>query len=391
MRFRLLLLIALGSSPALAQMVESPANALAEDAGPYARRHNVSLDEAVRRLAAEQDSIPASDAIAHEFRDRLAGIAVEHEPTFRLVVTLSGPEPVADRTIMVGATTLPVTFRAGAPFTRAALILALRRHQSELRAAFPDAHGMGFDQRAATLVLLLNPADLDRPASAARAAAILGVPVSLRAAFGTDSNLTVAGGERLIGTDPADGKRYLCTAGFVVGDGTRTAIATAAHCPDALSVIEPAGGEVALPFVGSWGAQVQDVQVNLSPTPLRPLFYANRPLAALRPVTSWRPRASIRAGDSLCHWGERSGYSCAEVELTDFSPPGLLCGGVCEPVWVTVRTPDCHGGDSGGPVFSGTVAVGLVKGGNRTRAGRCNFYYFMSVDYLPPPWRLLHE
>jgi hypothetical protein len=46
-------------------------------------------------------------------------------------------------------------------------------------------------------------------------------------------------------------------------------------------------------------------------------------------------------------------------------------------------------GDSGGPVFSGTIAFGIAKGVNRSSAGRCNFYYYMSTDYLPPPWRLM--
>jgi len=43
--------------------------------------------------------------------------------------------------------------------------------------------------------------------------------------------------------------------------------------------------------------------------------------------------------------------------------------------------------------FSGktyrTVSLGIAKGVNRTAAGRCLFYYYMSTDYLPPPWRLL--
>jgi hypothetical protein len=40
-------------------------------------------------------------------------------------------------------------------------------------------------------------------------------------------------------------------------------------------------------------------------------------------------------------------------------------------------------------VFIGDVAVGIAKGVNRDGAGRCNFYFYMSTDYLPPPWRLL--
>jgi hypothetical protein len=131
------------------------------------------------------------------------------------------------------------------------------------------------------------------------------------------------------------------------------------------------------------------VQVNISPDATRPLFYSNRGAGTLRRLASWRNAASTRAGDFVCHYGESSGYSCSTVELTDYAPPGTLCGGPCSPTWVTVRGPSCIPGDSGGPVFSGGIAFGIAKGVNRTSNGRCLFYYYMSTDYLPPPWRLL--
>ena len=77
------------------------------------------------------------------------------------------------------------------------------------------------------------------------------------------------------------------------------------------------------------------------------------------------------------------------VELTDYAPPDDLCGGPCSPTWITVKGPSCIPGDSGGPVFSGEVALGIAKGINRDDRGRCLFYYYMSTDYLPPPWRVL--
>ena len=40
-------------------------------------------------------------------------------------------------------------------------------------------------------------------------------------------------------------------------------------------------------------------------------------------------------------------------------------------------------------MFSGDVAFGIAKGINRDAGGPCLFYYYMSTDYLPPPWRLL--
>ena len=56
---------------------------------------------------------------------------------------------------------------------------------------------------------------------------------------------------------------------------------------------------------------------------------------------------------------------------------------------MTVKGPSCIPGDSGGPVFSGEVAFGIAKGINRAGGGQCLFYYYMSTDYLPAPWRLL--
>ena len=170
-----------------------------------------------------------------------------------------------------------------------------------------------------------------------------------------------------------------------------TGLATAAHCPDEVTLREADGAAVPLEFVGQWGARYQDVQVNASDRPLAPLFYADRRNDALRKLTSWRNRTSTRAGDVVCHWGESSGYSCSEVELTDFAPPGELCGGPCDPMWVTVKGPHCMPGDSGGPVFSGGTAFGISKGGSRTPSGQCNFYYYMSTDFLPAGWSLLHE
>jgi hypothetical protein len=176
----------------------------------------------------------------------------------------------------------------------------------------------------------------------------------------------------------------------VVTNGEVNAITTAAHCPDQLTYIDPDGNSSpVLPMIGSWGLGYRDVQINGSSDSPDPLFYANRGAGSLRAVGTWRNVSSTRAGDFVCHYGESSGYSCATVELTDYAPPGELCGGPCSPTWVTVRGPSCIPGDSGGPVFSGDVAFGIAKGINRDDAGRCLFYYYMSTDYLPPPWRLL--
>ncbi|MEO7277568.1 MAG: hypothetical protein ABIW33_06055, partial [Sphingomicrobium sp.] len=290
---------------------------------------------------------------------------------------------------------IPVIFRTGARATRAQAVMAMRRHLIDLRRDLPGSRGAGFDQRTGQVVLLVRSEDAQRfglDAIRARAEAVSGVPVRVaindldEANMATDVSTMIEGGVRLEGFQ--DGHRRMCTSGFVVNDGSRDAIATAAHCPDELIWRDEQGEQVPLVFTGQWGVAYQDVQINLSPGPAGAVFYADRSVGERRSVSTWRNLASTRAGDFVCHWGESSRYSCGQVELTDYAPPGELCGGPCQPSWVTVEGPSCVPGDSGGPVFSGSVAFGIAKGINRRSDGRCAFYYYMSTDFLPPPWRL---
>jgi streptogrisin C len=381
---------ALITGSAAAQPVQTQAQALTDDAIQYAAAFAVSPDEALRRLKAQQASVAATDAIAREFAGRLAGISIDHSPEYRIVVLLTGNEPVPDRT----AAGVPIVFRTGAKATHAQAVDAMRKHLIDLRSDLPNARGAGYDQRSGEVVLLVTRADADKfgiEAIRSRATQVSGVRVRVIINELNESNLSVDGGGRVEGLNLATNRRNLCTTAFVVTNGEANAIATAAHCPDELTYVDRDGTTVTLPMIGSWGAAYRDVQINGSPDSPEPLFYSNRGAGTLRRLVSWRNLASTRAGDFVCHYGESSGYSCATVELTDYAPPGELCGGPCSPTWVTVKGPNCIAGDSGGPVFSGEIAFGIAKGVNRADTGQCLFYYYMSTDFLPPPWLLLVE
>ena len=390
----LLLAAATFAAPALAQIpthVQTSTEAVAEDAGEVARQYAIPLVEAEQRLRAQQELVSTTTRLAETYRDRLAGIALDQRPGFRLTILLTGDAPEPDQSVVAGGLTVPISFRTGALVTREALLDALTRHQTELRAAFPYPPAMGVDPRGGTLVVMLSAAQLggeDAGTVEARLSAIAGVPVRVRP-LDREADTAAAGGARVEGN--VGTQRFVCTAGFVVTDGQRTGIATAAHCPDELSLVEPGGHQTPLPFLAQWGWGYQDVQINLSADPLPPLFYADTAKTLARPVETWRNRRATIAGDIVCHRGERTGYSCAEVELTDFAPSGELCGGACLPRWVTVAGPNCRGGDSGAPVFSGTVAFGIVKGASYRADGSCGFYYYMSTDYLPEGWSLAYQ
>jgi streptogrisin C len=388
MRSILAFLLLAMSAAAGARTVATREQALAQDAAQYSTQFSVTAAEALRRLAAQQDSVEITDKISREFSSRFAGVSIEHSPEFRIVVLLTGSEPVADRSV----DGVPIVFKTGASATHAQAVAAIQRHLIDLRSELPGARGVGYDQSTGQIVLLVTPADAARlgpQTILARAQALMGVPVRVVMNDLDESNMTVDGGSRVEGLNVVTGRRNRCTTAFVVTNGQTNAITTAAHCPDQLTYTNDDGAKVTLPMIGSWGAAYRDVQINGSADSPDPIFYSDQGAGSLRQVDSWQNVASTRAGEFVCHYGESSGYSCSTVELTDYAPPGELCGGPCSPTWVTVKGPACIPGDSGGPVFIGTVALGIAKGINRDDAGRCEFYYYMSTDYLPPPWRLL--
>lgn len=398
LRWLIASLLVLLAVPAIAQTappvprVQTPAEALAQDAGQYAKQFGVKQPEAERRLRALAESVAVTDDIEANYRDRVAGVSIEHKPALRILVYLTGDEPVPNRKLKAGGMTVPIVFRTGAKASRDRVIWAMTYKQPAIRAALPNPPAMGLDPRTGELVIVVPTATAaanGRETLRKKLEELAGVPVRLLVLDQIDINLSAPlGGSRLEGVNPADGKRYLCTTAFTVTDGKRYGIATAAHCLDELTYLDPVRTPTPLKFVGQWGWGYQDVQINTAPDPLPGLFYADNGRTVERPVTDQRSRDSTRAGDFVCHRGETTGYSCATVQLTDFAPAGDLCGGPCLPTWVTVAGPTCRGGDSGSPVFIGTTAMGIVKGATY-RSGACMFYFYMSTDYIPQPWRLV--
>ncbi len=370
--------------------IRSAAEALGEDAALYAARYGVTLDRALARLRAQDASIAETGRLGALYRDRLAGITVEHVPDYRIVVHLTGGRPVADSAFAADGLVVPIVFRTGAAATRDAILAAIERHQADIRAALIDPPGMGVDPSTGMLALAVG-ADDAGPESladiAARMTDIAGVPVRAFV-LGNDANLAIAGGEPLETIDRARHRVSRCTAGFVVTDGGQTALATAAHCPDQLDILADDGIRTTLPLIGAWGAGRQDVQLHAVPGSPPALIHAGADAGALRAMAAWRRRADMRVGDVVCHQGISSGFSCAEIRYADYAPPGDLCAGPCPATWVMVDGPQCARGDSGGPVFAAGTAFGIVKGGSFRGDGGCSAYYYMPLDYLPDGWML---
>lgn len=367
-------------------VVQTEAEALAQDAVAIAPTLGLPPQAALLRLKAQAATMPVSETLRIQYRDRLAGLFVEQRPVLRLVVLLTGTEAPSGFTIDAAGLPVPVEFRTGAVATRARVLTAIDQYRAAIADIVPGARGIGHDPRDGALVVMIPPAPaFDMAKIDARLTALTGVPVRLLALRARIENASAIGGGRVEG--PVGNRRTVCTTGFVLRRGAESALTTAAHCADAMTYRGPDGEERRLSLLSAWGTAFRDVQIHGAIGPASPTIFSDREKTLTRVITGWRTRPQTRVGDVVCIRGESSGHVCSLVELTDFAPPGELCGGLCSVSWVTVSGPQCRHGDSGAPVFLGGTAYGLLKGG-AFLGPVCPFYFYMSTDYLPDGWQV---
>jgi len=114
---------------------------------------------------------------------RLAGIWVDNDPGWHVVVRLTGDEPVADE--VHGGADGPqyVHFRTGAALTEAEMQRRLGSHRDWLMQQFPDTLGFHLDVRTGELNLMLKDTATHRATAAAsldHLQLMLGFPVRIQ-------------------------------------------------------------------------------------------------------------------------------------------------------------------------------------------------------------------
>lgn len=118
------------------------------------------------------------ERVRRQYADRLAGLYYEADQQ-RIVVRLTGPEPVATETHAVGDATLRVEFQPGAGHTFAELYEVMESSADKIAAEVPTAHSRYVDERTGEIVIAVSPGTTAIEAQSARLAQALGVPVRL--------------------------------------------------------------------------------------------------------------------------------------------------------------------------------------------------------------------
>lgn len=173
-----------------------------------------------------------------------------------------------------------------------------------------------------------------------------------------------------------DGQGYRCTAAFDLYDG---GLLTAGHCFDLNATVSRNGapiGTVNFRVLGSaFQAQRADVEVVKFPSSLAPtdnVLLGDHCSGCSVPVTGID--TTMVVGQYLCHIGDTSGTGCGAINDNNYS----LCydGSQCYSGLVTVSGDDYCPGDSGGPVFYGQLAKGIISRrywtGNQPACGQAN-------------------
>jgi len=149
-----------GMACANAQDVEQTSQkGFSGDAEFISRHYSLPLEDVQRQLRLQNSRGNLVENLREEFKNRLAGIYVEHYPVDRIVVRLTGNLQVPSRELKIGDDNLRVDFVHGQEHRTIALENAINNNWDKLRSLFQELQGAGTDDRTGEVVLHIYAPD----------------------------------------------------------------------------------------------------------------------------------------------------------------------------------------------------------------------------------------
>ena len=337
-----------------------PSEALREDAASYADRYRVSHDEAVRRLLVQSAVGELEDALSREERTSFAGMWIEHEPRFRVVLSFT------DTAAPLRSFPELDTMKGEVEVRSARWTLAdLAKHQATAMELSKQA-GIGIDSDINVRENRVELYVVERQKSERLRSAVQSLSPSA----------LVVGVGRLAERHQLDGGERLstCTAGFPVGaPNNDVGISTAAHCGN----LQVAQGRT-LNFRREDQQGNQDVQWH-SACGLLDVSDNFESGTGMRDVAGTRHRDSQTIGSMVCKFGMTTGRTCGEISSKSYKPSF-----VTDAASTFVRVEggsvmQSNAGDSGGPWYIANLAYGINMG---RPAGDNNDAIYMPINYI---------
>ncbi len=169
--------------------------------------------------------------------------------------------------------------------------------------------------------------------------------------------------EQVLGGDQIRTNEILCSAGFNVTKDDKDYVLTAGHCTQGLPYWHALGPSVSSNFPGTDFGLIRNES-------------GDAPAAVDRYDGTEQPITSVgtaSVGEDVCASGLTTGLTCGQVTGVDQTVDygnGDVVNGLIE---TNVHTDH---GDSGGPLFAGSVGLGTVSGGD----GTTDFFQPLSVS-----------
>ncbi|MEI4516303.1 MULTISPECIES: S1 family peptidase [unclassified Stenotrophomonas] len=370
--------LSLIAAMAVPTLLTPDAYAQTDDAGlkGYAEEMNLSVDQAKARTINQDDAMMLNRRLQKELPDSFAGLWMEHYPTFKVVVRFTGDA----RAQLARYTKDPRYVAQSAPRSLEFLLATQQEMAAQLAAAGIKFEG-GTDIKTSELTLRVYDASAARKALAKllsvvdfiRIEEVKGVDPSKDFIQTTD----ISGGHRLDGYNGTQS----CTSGFnVVETATgELGLTTAGHCENdnyhrnPTARVEFKAERDAGSFDVQWGAQPSNSTIHVQRNEITVE-------GVQHPITSVATPEDLALGADVCKTGVTTGRTCGVIvdptAITEYN----------NEIGTYIRVSHPQGsemtdfGDSGGPVYLGNRALGLVHG--RGQGDRLNDLYFMPIGLL---------
>ncbi len=361
-------------------------HALLEDAADYAKTVGIDLDEAVKRLRLQDEIGELNGYLYKEMRDSFAGLWIEHNPEFRVVVRFTETtDAQARRNLRTAFDDLVVQGLIDgntlAPKDLDGLldIRSAERSIAELEEAQAAAHhllGLQGGRFDSEINLVENRVDVFALEANELKSRLLDAKASLPAGveiFPTDSLLETEQAALHGGQDMSS-----CTTGFNVRRNSDSELGTltAAHCGNTQFV-----HGVSLPFRAQDISGNQDVQWH-SACGLLDVSDDFDSGIGIRDVSGTRHRNSQAVGSHVCKNGMATNRTCGFIESTSVLPSTVVVSRQATFVRVGNGGADLsNGGDSGGPWYVENLAYGIHHGGYNSGTHNGDAVY-MPINYV---------
>jgi streptogrisin C len=340
-----------------------PSEALLQDAAAYAARFGVDVDEAVRRLRLQREIGDLDAALTEEEQATFAGLWIEHEPRYRVVVRFT--DPASERRLHVRIAGGPLAQFVDTKPARWTLA-QLQAQQQEIRTA---ARRAGVKANS-DINVYENRVELQvvDPQQANVALASMRMPIPPAVEITGVEALAVSQAD-LTGGSPLS----TCTAGFfVLSPHFDAGVLTAGHCADQQSF-----EGLSLPFRAQDVTGDQDVQWHSS-CGIKPLVNRFNSGIDFRHVERTRSRSEQPLKQWVCKYGKATGRTCGVLESKSYDPGTAFNGTFMLVEGGNVNLSE--EGDSGGPWFVEFDAYGIQSGA--PNGGNSNDAYYMAINYV---------